>query len=106
MRELQRIVTETADRLSLHATAPTVLLELQVRLGALAAEVLHATENGRRPYRPTAGLEPALGEAAFALLNLADQTGVDLDRAVRVAVDRLYRSGYAQQQADAGWPFG
>jgi hypothetical protein len=106
MRELQRIVADTADRLSLHATAPTMLLDLQGRLGALAAEILHATENGRRPYRPTSNWEPALGELAFALLNLADQTGVDLDRAVRVAVDRLYRTGLAQQRTETSWPFG
>jgi hypothetical protein len=106
MRELQRIVAETADRLSLHATAPTMLLDLQARLGALAAETLQATENGRRPYRPTQGWEPALGELAFVLLNLADQTGIDLDRAVRVAADRLYRSGLGQQRTEAGWPFG
>jgi hypothetical protein len=106
MRELQRIVTDAADRLSLHATAPTMVLDLQARLGTLAAEVLHTTENGRRPYRPSPGWEPALGELAFALINLADQTGVDLDRAVRFAVDRFYRSGLAQQRSDGGWPFG
>jgi NTP pyrophosphatase (non-canonical NTP hydrolase) len=106
MRELQRIVTEAADRLSLHATAPTMLLDLQVRLGALAAEILRATENGRRPYRPTEGWEAALGDVAFALINLADQTGVDLDRGVRVAVERLYQGGLAQQRTEADWPFG
>ncbi len=106
MRELQRIVTEAADRLGLHATAPTMLLDLQVRLGALAAEILHATENGRRPYRPAPGWDLALGDLAFALVNLADQTGVDLDQAVRIVVDRLYRSGVAQRQTEAGWPFG
>jgi hypothetical protein len=105
MRELQRIVTDAADRLGLHATAPTMLLELQARLGALAADVLHVTENGRRPYRPTPSWEPALGALAFALINLADQTGVDLDRAVRIAVDQIYRSGLAQQRTDGGWPF-
>jgi hypothetical protein len=106
MRELQRMVTDAADRLSLHATAPTMLLELQARLGGLAAEVLHATENGRRPYRPSPSWEPALGELAFALINLADQTGVDLDQAVRIAVDRFYRGGLTQQRSDGGWPFG
>ena len=106
MRELQRIVTDAADRLSLHGTAPTMLLDLQVRLGALAAEVLHVTENGRRPFRPSPSWEPALGDLAFTLINLADQTGVDLDRAVRIAVDRLYRSGLAQQRSDGGWPYG
>jgi hypothetical protein len=106
MRELQRIVTDAADRLGIHATAPTMLLDLQARLGALAAEVVYATENGRRPYRPTPAWEPALGDLAFALINLADQTGVDLDQAVRIAVDRLYRSGRGQRRTEAGWPFG
>jgi hypothetical protein len=106
MRELQRIVAETSDRLNLHATAPTMLLELQTRLGTLAAEILQVTENGRRPYRPTATWQLGLGELAFALLNLADQTGIDLDQAVRVAVDRLYRTGMSQQRTEASWPFG
>ena len=49
-----------------------------------------------------------LGDVAFALVSLADQTGVDTDRAVRVAADRVYRAAMSQQQAQpAGdaWPF-
>ena len=110
MQELQQIVARTSDHLGLHATAPSLVLGLQARLGALAADVEAATERGRRPFRGSRDWEPLLGELAFALLNLADQTGVDLDRAVRVTADRLYRAGLAQQQrAEAGggdaWPF-
>ena len=112
MRELQHFVAETADRLGLHATPATVLLDLQARVGALAGEVVRATEHGRRPFRPSRDWEVLLGDLAFAVVTLADQTGVDTDRAVRVAADTMYRSAMSQQMsrqqaepaADA-WPF-
>ena len=108
MQELQRLVAETADRLGLHATPPTLLLDLQARAGALADEVVRATEHGRRPFRPTRDWEALLGEVAFALVTLADQTGVDADRAVRIAADRRHRAAMAQQRAQPAadaWPF-
>jgi NTP pyrophosphatase (non-canonical NTP hydrolase) len=112
VRELQQFVAETADRLGLHATPATVLLDLQARVGALAGEVVRATEHGRRPFRPSRDWEVLLGDLAFAVVTLADQTGVDTDRAVRVAADTMYRSAMSQQMsrqqaqpaADA-WPF-
>lgn len=111
MRELQQYVAETADRLGLHATPATLLLDLQARVGALADEVVRATQHGRRPFRPTPEWETLLGDLTFAVVTLADQTGVETERAVRIAADRMYRSAMAQQQrqpqqpaADA-WPF-
>ncbi len=108
MRELQQYVAETADRLGLHATPATLLLDLQARVGALAEEVVRATEHGRRPFRPTRDWETLLGDLAFAVVTLADQTGVDTDRAVRIAAEGMYRSAMTQQRqqppADA-WPF-
>ena len=44
--------------------------------------MVRATEHGRRPFRPTQDWEVLLGDVAFALVTLADQTGVDTDRAV------------------------
>ena len=108
MQELQRVVAGTADHLGLHGTAPALALTLQARLGALAAEIERATETGRRPFRGTPAWETLLGDVGFALLNLADQTGVDIDRAIRIAADRLYRGGMQppQQRTDReAWPF-
>lgn len=108
MQELQRLVVETADRLGLHAAPPTLLLDLQARLGALTDELVRATEHGRRPFRPTRDWETLLGDVVFAALVLADQTGVDGDRATRVAADRVYRGAMAQQRqqpAQDAWPF-
>jgi hypothetical protein len=108
VRELQQYVAETADRLGLHATPATLLLDLQARVGTLADEVIRATERGRRPFRPTRDWEVLLGDVAFALVALADQTGVDTGRAVQVAADRMYRTSLAQQHqqpAAEPWPF-
>ena len=108
MLELQQYVAETGDRLGLHATPAILLLDLQARVGALADEVVQATEHGRRPFRPTRDWEAQLGDVAFALVTLADQTGVDTGRAVQVAADRMYRSAMVQQRqqpAAEPWPF-
>jgi hypothetical protein len=108
VRELQQFVAETGDRLGLHATPPTLLLDLQARIGALADEVVRSTERGRRPFRPTRDWEGLLGDVAFAVVTLADQTGVDTDRAVRIAADRIYRTAMSQQRAQPAaesWPF-
>ena len=106
MQELQRLVAEAADRLGLHAPPPTLLLELQARVGAMADEAVRATEHGRRPFRPTRDWETLLGDLAFAVLTLADQTGVDTDRAVRTAAEVRYRTAQQRSQPSAEtWPF-
>lgn len=108
MQNLQRLVADTADRLGLHSTAPSLVLDLQAALGGLAAEVVRATEHGRRPFRPTPGWETALGEVAFGLVNLADQTGVDLEQATRLAADQLYQAstrGPSRGGPPDAWPF-
>ncbi len=108
MHDLQRLVAETSDRLGLHSTAPTLLIDVQVSLGELAAEAVRLTEHGRRPLRPDAAWGACLGALGFALVNLADQTGVDIDSAVRTAANQLYRSGMAARPAEPrtdAWPF-
>jgi NTP pyrophosphatase (non-canonical NTP hydrolase) len=108
VRELQQFVAETGDRLGLHAPPATLLLDLQGHLGALSAEVVRATDHGRRPFRATRDWEGLLGDLAFALVTLADQTGVQTDQAIRIAADRVYRAAMSQQRAQPagdGWPF-
>lgn len=94
------MVAQTADQLGLHATAPTLTLGMMTDIGRLADEALAGTSFGRRPFRPTEGWSERLADIAFTLINLADQTGVDLETAVKAALDR-YQSG-AASEADAG----
>jgi hypothetical protein len=103
--EIQQLVAHSADVAGLHATAPALLLELQTQLGILAATASRATERGRRPFRPTGDWAGRLGELAYGIYLLADQTGVDVGSEVaRVAVLQQRR---AEQNtaAQADWPF-
>lgn len=104
--DLQARVAQSADTADLHATAPTLLLELQTMLGALAATVTTETDRGRRPFRPGPHWSQRLGELAYGVYLLADQTGVDLADAVELTAQHLELRGRQAKAADQqDWPF-
>jgi hypothetical protein len=103
--DLQQVVAQSADAADLHATVPTLLLELQSMLGSLTATVTAATERGRRPYRPSPDLPSRLGELAYGVYLLADQTGVDLTQAVTATAAHLHRQGQQAKANQNDWPF-
>ncbi len=105
MSDLQPIVAQSADAADLHATAPALLLELQTQLGALAANATAATERGRRPFRPGVGWAARLGEVAYGIYLLADQTGVDIDREVINTAQAIQHRAQQVHGSEAGWPF-
>ena len=104
VRDLQANIAQMADRLGLHATAPVLTLGLVTDVGRLANEALAATSFGRRPFRPTDGWVQRLADVAFTVINLADQTGVDLDAALQTALSR-YQASAAQAPATDDLPF-
>jgi len=101
---LQPVVAQSADAAGLHATAPALLLELTTQLGSLTATATAATERGRRPFRPTPGWAARLGELAYGIYLLADQTGVDVDREVFNTAQAIRQHALATG-ADGSWPF-
>lgn len=106
MTDLQETVARSADTADLHATAPTLLLELQTLLGTLAATATSGTQRGRRPFRPTPDWSQRLGELAYGVYLLADQTGVELAQHVQATADQMTARGEQAKAADTqGWPF-
>ncbi len=103
---MQSRVAATADAADLHATAPTLLLELQSLLGALSTTVTAATDRGRRPFRPGPDWSNRLGELAYGVYLLGDQTGVEVERAVELTARHVELKGQqAQANSERGWPF-
>lgn len=86
MDDLQATVARAADRAGSHSTAPALLLQATAALGRLAELSNAETEGGRRPFRVPRSWQPALSELAYLVYLLADQTGVDIDSAVRSMV--------------------
>lgn len=82
MTDLHEVVNRSADAADLHAPAQTLLLDLQTLLGSLSAALIAGTNRGRGPFRPDAAWNSRLGELAYGVYLLADQTGVDLNAAV------------------------
>jgi len=104
--DLTNVVAQSADVADLHAPVPTLLLELQSLLGSLTATVTAATDRGRRPFRPSPDWPARLGELAYGVYLLADQTGVDVAQAVTTTANNLNRQGQqVQAGSEAGWPF-
>jgi hypothetical protein len=106
MSELQQYVAQSADAADLHATVPTLLLELQTMLGSLAASATAVTERGRRPFRPGPDWAARLGELAYGLYLVADQSGVDIAAAVSATAANLNQRAHKMQAGnESGWPF-
>lgn len=87
--ELSYVVARSADAAELHAPVPTLLLELQSLLGTLAATVAAETNRGRKPFRPAADWPHRLGDLAYGVYLLADQTGVDVAEVVANTANRI-----------------
>lgn len=107
MTDVQTTVAASADAAALHPPVPALLLELQSVLGALTATVTAATERGRRPFRPDAQWNQRLGDLAYGVYLLADQSGVALEQAALAAAARVQATAHAQhaRAPETGWPF-
>jgi hypothetical protein len=109
VNDLQAAVARAADQAGAHSTAPALLLQASAALGRLAELADAATEGGRRPFRVPGHWQPGLSELAYLVYLLADQTGVDIDSAVRStalevsanAADRRSRAG--EEHAAGRW---
>ena len=104
--DVQQIVAQSADAADLHAPVPTLLLELQTLLGSLTATVTAITDRGRRPFRPGPDWPTRLGELAYGVYLLADQTGVEVSEVVASTAANLHAQAQQTQAAkETGWPF-
>ncbi len=66
----------------LSASPESRLLDVTSELGEVAKEWLKATHYGRTAFTPPETWAEELGDTFFALVALADATGVDLDTAL------------------------
>ncbi|HEX2902399.1 MAG TPA: hypothetical protein VHO01_02990 [Jatrophihabitans sp.] len=101
MSDLQAVVASAADSAAAHSTAPALLLQAVAAVGRLAGVTDRATEAGRRPFRIPHDWPDELAELAWLVYLLADQTGVDLDAAVRAIAGRVTSEAAAERARQA-----
>lgn len=94
---MQRRVADFTTRTGLDTSIPFRALDLAAETGELAKEVLKATDYGSDPFAPTDGWADELADTLFALICLANSTGVDLESALDGALAK-----YAARLAERG----
>ena len=98
--DLSQVVAHSADAAELHAPVPTLLLELQTLLGTLTATVAADTNRGRKPFRPGPDWPQRLGELAYGVYLLADQTGVQISDVLVETANRIANNARPATSAD------
>lgn len=98
----QRAVAAFVAAHRLATPVPFRLLDLTSEVGELAKEVLKATDYGRRPFESDEAWAGELADVLFAVLCLADSTGVDLDAALRRALEGYERRIALRGDAGSG----
>lgn len=91
MGQAQVLVHEFADEASLSASVDVRLLDVVSELGELAKETLNASAYGGEDFSLHDGWCEELGDLVFAVLCLANVTGVDLDEALADALAKYRR---------------
>ncbi len=99
MSSLQRTVASFVEEAGIEAPVHARLLDLVSEVGELSKEALKGASYGREAFRPPDGWAREMGDVLFALVCLANDTGVDLEAALDGALgkyrERLARGGDA-----------
>lgn len=99
---MQQRIAEFVATHHLEAPVPARLLDLTSELGELAKEVLKSSHYGRHPFTPTENWPGELADALFALICLANTTGVDLQIALDHALEKYTHRLTTTGQAGSG----
>lgn len=97
---LQESVAAFVGEYGLEAPVHARALDLTSEVGELAKEILRGTDYGRLPFEVPERWTAELGDVLFALVCLANSTGVDLEAALDATLEK-YRERLVLE-GDAG----
>lgn len=99
MTNWQDRATNFAEKHNLTRPPGVYALDLLSELGEVAKEILLATDYGKRPFSPQSDqpdLAGELGDALYSLCLLAHASGVDLEEAFTITLNK-YEQRWQQQ---------
>lgn len=89
--DLQQQVLEFVGDNELEAEVETRLLDLTSELGELAKEAVKGSNYGAKQFAATDDWANELGDVLFALICVANKTGVDLETALNKALNKYQK---------------
>lgn len=100
MNKLQQQIADFVEGHHLQTSIQTRVLDLVSEVGELTKEVLKGSDYGNTTFHITPEWSMELADALFALVCLANGTGVDLDTALQAALNK-YRQRF-EEKGDMG----
>lgn len=97
---MQKKVKDFNDNRNCHLKPMPVsarVLDIQSEVGELAKEVLKNSKYGTQEFVLTEDFELELGDVLYSLLSLADEAGVDADKALSRVIEK-YRKRIADKK--------
>lgn len=83
MNPIQQQIADFVEEYAMQTSIQTRVLDLVSEVGEVAKEVLKGSDYGTTTFQVTPEWSMELADALFALVCLANSTGVDLDDAVQ-----------------------
>lgn len=99
---LQKQVADFVEINQLEIDVAHRTLDLVSELGEVSKEILTSTVYGRKPFRPTNEWQSELGDLLFALVCVANSTGVDLEQALLEVLKKYQKRLKSKQDAGSG----
>ena len=84
----QEVVARFVEENGMEIPLESRLLDLVSEVGEAAKAILKETHYGRTEFRPTTEWSDELGDTLFALICLANATGVDLEKALDQVLEK------------------
>lgn len=103
MNSMQKAVDKFCELHSLKTTPEHRLIDLVSEVGEVAKEILKMSDYGKKPVKKSREIEEELGDAAFSLAALANNFDVDLETALKKAMEKYstrLKKGSAGSEVD------
>ena len=84
----QEVVARFVEANGMEMSPESRLLDLVSEVGEAAKAILKETDYGRTEFQPNAEWAGELGDTLFALICLANATGVDLEKALDQVLEK------------------
>lgn len=102
MERIQKNVQDFVRTHDIETDINSRMLDLQSEIGELAKEILKSTRYGKTEFIPNDDWENELGDTLFALICLANHTHIDLESALKKALQKYERRLAEKGNVDSG----
>jgi len=87
---INAMAKDVADRYNLECPVEIRFIDLASEVGELGKEILKTSNYGKEACKPSASKADEIGDVLFSLACIANTLGVDLEDAMRAAIEKYH----------------